>query len=75
MDNLPHPNRGLADHDPPISTGSLDDGDEEGASRLPNLAFGDGSLHQTQGFVDDVLRDGCCQTPVVTFALRVPKGR
>ncbi len=57
MDNLPDPNRGLANRDPAISAGSLDDGDEEGTSGLANLALLHRSLHEAQGFVDHVLAD------------------
>ena len=41
LNNLPHPNAGLADYDPPISAGSTDDGDKQSASGLPYLALVD----------------------------------
>ncbi len=57
MDNLTDPNMGLADYDPPISTGSFDDSYEQGTCGLPYLALVDGSLHKAQGFEDDVPGD------------------
>ena len=57
MDDLPDPNGGRADHDPPISTRSLHDSYEQRAPGLADLAFGYGTLHEAQGLEDDVLGD------------------
>jgi hypothetical protein len=39
MDNHRDPHKGLADQDPPIGAGSLDDSDEQRTSGLPYLPF------------------------------------
>jgi len=41
---LPATTKRVANHNPPVSARSLDDGDEEGASGLPDLV--DDSLHR-----------------------------
>ena len=75
MENLPDRCESVIDSDPPVSAGPLDDSDEEGTPGLPNLAFGDGALHEAQGLEDDVLRDRRCQPSVVAFAFGVVEDR